>query len=62
MSRTAIGLYSPEIDKKLLEFSLKEENNPIRKSSKAIFDEVALPMIAKFIMITNHTNRLWKAC
>lgn len=47
MSRTAIGLYSPEIDKKLLEFSLKEENNPIRKSSKAIFDEVALPMIAK---------------
>ena len=46
MSRTAIGLYSPEIDKKLLEFSLKEEDNPIRKSSKAIFDEVALPMIA----------------
>ena len=46
MSRTAIGLYSPEIDKKLLEFSLKEEDNPIRKSSKAIFDEVALPMSA----------------
>lgn len=48
LSRTGIGLYSPQIDVNMLQFTLQDEENPIRRSSKTIFDEVALPTIFKF--------------
>ncbi|MED9904647.1 MAG: hypothetical protein UFG06_10750 [Lachnospiraceae bacterium] len=48
MARTAIGLFIPQIDANMYQFVLQDEKNPIRKSSKSIFDEVALPTIYKF--------------
>ena len=47
MARTAIGLYPPQIEISMLQFTLQDEENPIRKSSKTIFDEVAVPTIFK---------------
>ncbi len=46
-ARTAIGLYVPQIDYSMLQFTIQGVNNPIRKSDKAIRDEVALPAIFK---------------
>lgn len=48
MARTAIGLYAPQIETSMLQFTLQGEENPIRKSSKTIFDKIALPTIFKF--------------
>ena len=47
MARTAIGLYPSQIEVSMLQFTLQDEENPIRKSSKTIFDEVAVPTIFK---------------
>lgn len=43
--RTAIGLYSPSIDFEMKKFVSQDAANPIRKSPKSIFQEVALPTI-----------------
>lgn len=46
-ARTAIGLYAPQIDRNISQFVLQNVENPIRKSKKTVFDNIALPTIFK---------------
>lgn len=47
-ARTVIGLYELAIDANMMRFSMQDVSNPIRKSSRSIFQELALPAIFKF--------------